>query len=191
MKVILTDNVKTLGNVGEIVNVSTGHARNYLIPNKLAVLADSSNKKQMEDYQKMLAKKVTEAKKAAEDVAKKLSGLTITIEKKIGGSGKLFGAVTTAEIAEELAKKDVEVERRVIFLENIKGLGTYDVKVKLFKDVEATFKLKIEMDAKQAEEMKAKQAAAEKKASKKGKKEETAEVEAAAENTENKENTEA
>lgn len=190
MKVILTDNVKTLGNVGEIVNVSTGHARNYLIPNKLAVLADSSNTKQMEDYQKMLAKKVAEAKKEAEDAAKKLSGLTITLEKKIGGSGKLFGAVTTAEVADELAKKGVEVERRVIILDNIKGLGTYDVKVKLFKGVDATFKLKIEMDAKQAEEMKAKQAAAEKKASKKGKKDDTA-TEANAEETESTENTEA
>lgn len=185
MKVILTETVKTLGNVGETVNVSTGHARNFLIPNKLAVLADSSNKKQMEDYQKMLAKKVAESKKEAEDTAKKLSGLTITLEKKIGGSGKLFGTVTTSEVADELAKKGVEVERRVIILDNIKGLGTYDVKVKLFKGVEATFKLKVEMDAKQAEEMKAKQEQASKKASKKGKKEEgDAEAEATSETTE-------
>lgn len=174
MKVILTENVKTLGTVGEIVNVSAGHARNFLIPNNFAVIADESSKKQMEDYQKMLNKKVQAAKTEAEDKAKKINGLTIALEKKIGGSGKLFGTVTTTEIVEALAKHDIEVERRQIILENIKGLGIYDAKVKLFKGVEATFKLKIDMDAAQAQEMKEKQAQASKKASKNAAKEEAA-----------------
>ena len=76
MKVILTERVKSLGNIGEIVNVSQGFARNYLIPNSLAKLADEGNSKQMEDYQKMLAKKVAEEKAAAEELAKKVSGKT-------------------------------------------------------------------------------------------------------------------
>ena len=182
MKVILTENVKTLGTVGEIVNVSAGHARNFLIPNNFAVLADESSTKQMADYQKMLNKKVQAAKAEAEDKAKKINAFSISLEKKIGGSGKLFGTVTTAEIVDALAKEGVEVERRQVLLENIKGLGTYDVKVKLFKDVEATFKLKIEMDAAQAQEMKEKQAQAAKKAEKKTAK--TEEVVAETENTE-------
>lgn len=166
MKVILTNNVKTLGSIGEIVNVSAGHARNFLFPNNLAILADDSNKKQMEDYQKMLSKKVEEEKKAASEVAKKINALSLTLEKRIGGSGKLFGTVTTQEIANLLADKGIEVERRLILVDNIKGLGSYDVKIKLFKGVEATLKLKVEMDAKQVQEMKEKQANPSKKASK-------------------------
>lgn len=166
MKVILTNKVKSLGNIGEIVNVSQGFARNYLIPNRLAKLADEGNAKQMADYQKMLAKKVAEEKAAAEEVAKKLSGLTVNLTKKIGGSGKLFGTVTNGELAKELEKLGVAVERRLITIENpIKSLGQFDIVAKLFKGVEATFKVNVEIDPKQAEEMAKKQkAAAEKKA---------------------------
>ncbi len=164
MKVILTDRVKSLGNIGEIVNVSQGFARNYLIPNKLAKLADEANAKQMADYQKMLAKKVAEEKAAAEADAKKISGLTISLVKKIGGNGRLFGTVTNTELAAELEKQGVTIERRLITIDTpIKALGEYEVVAKLFKGVEATFKVKVEIDPKQAEELKKKQAAAEKK----------------------------
>lgn len=170
MKVILTDNVKTLGSVGEIVNVSQGYARNYLIPNNKARLADEGNKKQVEDHQKRLAKKVEEQKQAAQEVAKKLQGLTVTLVKKVGGSGKLFGTVTANELSSELEKLGLDVERRLIHIkDSIKSLGQFDVQAKLFKGVEATFKVKVEMDAKQAQEMKEKQAAAEARAAKKGK----------------------
>ena len=164
MKVILTDRVKSLGNIGEIVNVSQGFARNYLIPNKLAKLADEANAKQMADYQKMLAKKVAEEKAAAEADAKKISGLTISLVKKIGGNGRLFGTVTNTELAAELEKQGVTIERRLITIDTpIKALGEYEVVAKLFKGVEATFKVKVEIDPKQSEELKKKQAAAEKK----------------------------
>lgn len=168
MKVILTERVKTLGNIGEIVNVSQGFARNYLIPNKLAKLADEANAKQMQDYQKMLAKKVAEEKAAAEELAKKVSGITVNLIKKIGGNGRLFGTVTNSELSKELEKQGATVERRLITIENpIKTLGDFEITAKLFKGVEATFKVKVEMDPKQVEEMKKKQeAAAKKKAAK-------------------------
>lgn len=174
MKVILTENVKTVGAVGEIVNVSQGFARNYLIPNRLGMLADESNTKQMGDYQKMLSKKVAEEKKVAEDTAKKLNGLTLELIKKVGGNGRLFGTVTNTELSAELEKKGISVERRLIVIETpIKTTGSFEVKAKLFSGVEANFNVKVDMSAQQAEEMRAKQIAAEKKAAKKGKEEST------------------
>ncbi|MBJ00330.1 MAG: 50S ribosomal protein L9 [Halobacteriovoraceae bacterium] len=188
MKVILTDRVKTLGNVGEVVNVSQGYARNYLIPNKLALLADEGNTKQMEDYQKMLSKKVEEEKKAATDLAKQLNGKTITVTKKVGGNGRLFGTVTSTELSKELEKQGVVVEKRLINVDDpIKTLGDFEVKAQLFQGVDATFKVKVEMDPKQVEEEKKKQEAAAKKAGRKGAKEGE---EAKAEGTEAQENAE-
>ena len=187
MKVILTERVKSLGNIGEIVNVSQGFARNYLIPSSKAKLADEGNSKQMADYQKMLAKKVAEEKAAAEALAKKVSGLTVSLVKKIGGNGRLFGTVTNSELSKELEKQGVSIERRLITIEDpIKTLGSFEITAKLFKGVEATFKVVVEMDPKQVEEQKKKQEAAAKKASKK---EAKAEGEATAEATEATEET--
>ncbi|MAX67563.1 MAG: 50S ribosomal protein L9 [Bacteriovoracaceae bacterium] len=182
MKVILTERVKSLGNIGEIVNVSEGFARNFLIPNRKAKLADEGNEKQMADYQKMLQKKVAEEKAAAEDMAKKVSGVVISLEKKIGGNGRLFGTVTNTELAKEFEKQGLNIEKRLITIEDpIKTLGEYDVTAKLFKGVEATFKVKVEIDPKQAEEMKKKQeAAAKKKAAKAKAEKEAPEQEASA-----------
>lgn len=186
MKVILTENVKSLGNVGEIVNVTPGFARNSLIPAKKAILADDSNKKQMADMEKMLAKKVAEQKAEADATAKKLSGITVTLVKKVGGNGSLFGTVTNTELARELEKEGVSIERRMITIDTpIKVLGTYDITAKLFKGVEATFKVKVEIDPKQAEEMKKKQeAAAKKKAAKAAEKSEEKAETASEETTE-------
>lgn len=184
MKVILTENVKSLGNVGEIVNVSPGYARNSLIPARKAILADDSNKKQMADMEKMLAKRVAEQKAAAEEVAKKLSGSTVTLIKKVGGNGSLFGTVTNTEVAKELDKQGISIERRLIHIDTpIKALGTFEIKAKVFKGVEATFNVKVEIDPKQAEEMKKKQEAAAKKKAAKAEKAE-AKADDAAEATE-------
>ena len=163
MKVILTEKVPFLGNVGEIVSVSAGHARNYLIPRKLAVTADESNKRQLEDGQKRLSKKINEYKKAAEDMKKRIDGQHIELFKKVGGSGKLFGSVTNTELAKELESKGIMVERRLINIDNpIKSLGNFDITVKLFKDVDATFQVKVSIDPAQVEEMKKQQLLAEK-----------------------------
>lgn len=155
MKVILTEKVKTLGNVGEIVNVTAGYARNFLFPKRLAVVADVSNTKMLEHQQRTLAKKVDAEKKVAIELKKKIDGTTIEFIKKVGLNGKLFGTVTTAEIATELEKLGVSVERRQITIEeHVKGVGTFAVKAKIFSGVEAAFKIKVSQDAKQAEEMK-------------------------------------
>ncbi len=179
MKVILTERVKSLGSVGETVNVSQGYGRNFLIPNKLAVLADESNSKQIADHEKRLAKKVAEEKAAAEAIAKKLGGVVVTLTKKVGGNGSLFGTVTNTELAKELEKSDIHLERRMITIDTpIKTTGTFDISAKIFKGVEGVFKVKVEVDPVQAEEMKKKQAAA---AAKKAAKKEEAKAESEAE----------
>jgi len=155
MKVILTEKVPALGNIGEIVNVSAGHARNYLVPNGFAMVADDSNKNLLAAQQKSLAKKIQGQKDEANALKAKIEGMTIELIKKVGASGKLFGTVTNAELSKELESRGVEVERRLIHLEApIKGLGIFNAKAKIFQDVEATFKVKISIDPKQAEELK-------------------------------------
>jgi large subunit ribosomal protein L9 len=154
MKVILTNKVKSLGSVGDIVNVSQGYARNYLIPQSFAMLADESNTKQMGDYQKMLAKKVDAEKVEAQEIAKKVSTLSVNIIKKVGGNGNLFGTVTNSEISKKLEELGVSIERRQITIESpIKVLGSYDIPVKLFKGVETTIKVVVEVDPSQAAEV--------------------------------------
>ena len=165
MKVILVEKVPTLGNVGEIVNVSQGYGRNYLIPNKKAVLADDAHKAELENSKKRLSKRMEEEKKEALAIKKKVEGLKLEFVKKVGASGKLFGTVTTAELSKHLGEKGITLERRVLAVsEPIKRVGSYTVKAKLFTDVEADFQVKVVMDPKQAEEIKAKQDKAAKKA---------------------------
>lgn len=155
MKVILTEKVPALGNIGEIVNVSAGHARNYLVPNGFAMVADDSNKKLLAAQQKSLGKKIQAQKDAANEIKKQIEGITLELIKKVGASGKLFGTVTNAELSKELETKGLHVERRLIHLDApIKGLGIFTAKAKIFQDIEATFKIKVVIDPKQAEELK-------------------------------------
>ena len=182
MKVILTEKVKALGTVGEIVNVSAGFARNFLFPKKFAVLADEKNSNVLKDQQKALAKKVQAEKSEAEAMKKKLDGITVELIKKVGANGRLFGAVTSQDIAKELeTKHGVSIERRLLqFDGSIKSLGTYDVKAKLFNDVVANFKLKVTIDAAMAEQLKKEQAEAQRRNAEKKAKAEAAKAEAAA-----------
>lgn len=153
MNVILTEKVSSLGTVGDQVKVSPGFGRNFLIPRGLAVIADESSKKQVAHMQKLLTKKVDAQKEAAAAVKNKIEGVMVNLTKKIGGSGRLFGTVTSQEISVELAKLGHDVERRLISIDTpIKTLGTFSVKAKLFKDVEAVFKVKVEMDPEQIKE---------------------------------------
>jgi large subunit ribosomal protein L9 len=166
MKVILKENVKSLGNIGEILNVSAGYARNFLLPRKLAIVADESNTRIINDFKKALNKKLAQEKAVAEGIKSKVNGISITLMKRVGGSGKLFGSITTADIAAELKKvAGVELEKRTLSVDRaVKQLGTYEVKAKIFGDVEAKFTLKIEIDPAQVEELKeAQKEAAEKK----------------------------
>lgn len=185
MRVILTEKVRTLGNIGEIVNVSQGYARNYLFPKGVAILADDSNKKVLENQRKALEKKILEQKAAAEIVANKLNGLTIELIKKVGLNGKLFGAVTNLELSKELEARDFDIERRVIQIDNpIKSTGEYEIVAKLFTGVEAKFNVKVIMDPKQAEELKKKAEAAAARKKAKAEKAAAEEAEAAAEGAE-------
>jgi large subunit ribosomal protein L9 len=182
MKVILVEKVKSLGTIGEIVNVSAGFARNFLFPRKFAILADEKNSNVLKDKQKALAKKIGAEKDAALAVKKKLDGMTVELIKKVGANGRLFGAVTSQDIVKELEKAGVTVERRLLTFDgSIKSLGTYDVKAKLFNDVVAEFKLKIGIDAAMAEELKKQQAEAQKRNAEKKAKAEAAKAAAAAE----------
>jgi large subunit ribosomal protein L9 len=162
MKVILLEKVKALGNIGEIVNVAEGFARNFLLPRKFALVADAKNANVLKDKQKALAKKVSEERAGAEAIKKKLEGTTIELIKKVGLNGKIFGSVTSADVSKELESKGIHIERRLITIEGaVKSLGTYDVKAKLFgNDVVSSFKLKVTIDAAQAEELKRQQAEA-------------------------------
>lgn len=163
MKVILTKKVPALGNIGEMVNVSLGHARNYLFPQSLAVLADEKNKKVLENQKRSLAKKISAEKKGAEEQKAKIDDLQLEFVKRVGPNGKLFGSITSNDLSEELAKRGLDVEKRLIQIANpIKQLGAYTVRVKLFMDVEAKFQVKVVIDPEQAEEIKLQQAAAEK-----------------------------
>lgn len=184
MKVILTETVKKLGSVGDIVNVSPGFARNFIIPNNYGVIADEGNAKNLEDKQKMLAKKVSEERSRAEETKKKIEGLSLNLTKKVGGNGRLFGTVTSNEIANALEKEGHEIEKRMIVIDNpIKTLGNFEIKAKIFQDIEASFKVNVEMDAKQVEELERK-AKAKKAAKKEVVSEEKAEGAEEAESTE-------
>ena len=164
MKVILTEKVKSLGNIGEIVNVSPGHARNFLFPRKLGLFANEKNQRVLENQKRALGKKIQEEKKEAIGIKKKLDGLEIVLTKKVGANGKLFGTVTSSEVSKELAKREIGVERRLLVIETpIKSVGAFTIKAKIFQDVVSEFQVKVEMDPKQLEELQNKSKAAPKK----------------------------
>jgi large subunit ribosomal protein L9 len=186
MKVLLKENVKSLGNIGEVVNVSPGFARNFLVPRKLAIIAGSAGAKGELAHQKIMAKKIEAAKKAAQEVAKKLNGLNIVFIRKVGANSKLFGSITTLEISDELIKLGHQIDRKQISLDRpIKQLGQYEAKVKVFTEVEAKFNVKVEIDPVQAEELKKQQKEAAERKKKEAKAAQEAEKKAKKEAAEN------
>lgn len=162
MKVILLEKVKNLGNIGQIVTVAEGFARNFLLPRKFALVADGKNSNMLKDRQKALGKKIQAEQAGAVAIKGKLEGLTLEIIKKVGQNGKMFGSVTTQDVSKELEGKGIQVERRLITIEgSAKNLGTFDCKARLFgNDVVANFKIKVMIDPAQAEELKKQQAEA-------------------------------
>ncbi len=139
MQVILREDVKDLGRMGDILNVADGYGRNFLIPKKLAIEADPKNIKEFEHYKKIVAEKARKEKKAADDIAARISSTTITIPARAGEEDRLFGSVTAMDIAEALLKEGVEIDKRRIILEEpIKRLGTYTVTVKIHPETNAS-----------------------------------------------------
>jgi large subunit ribosomal protein L9 len=144
MEVILREHVDNLGHRGEIVKVADGYARNYLLPRKLALLATEGNKKQIERERVKFDAKELEEKKVAEAVAARMGGLEIVIARKVGETEALYGSVTSGDIAEALAAKGFDIERRKLQLPDpIKKIGDVDVPVKLHRDVTASVKVKV------------------------------------------------
>ncbi|MFH1223223.1 MAG: 50S ribosomal protein L9 [Pseudomonadota bacterium] len=142
MKVILKKNIDKLGGIGDVVNVSEGHARNYLFPQGLAVNAGDGNVKAVEHHKKVIQDKINTEKKHAEKVAEKLSAHSCTITKKAGEEDKLFGSVTSADIEEALKKAGFEISRKdIVIPEHIKTLGVYTIPVKVYHGVEAHLKV--------------------------------------------------
>jgi large subunit ribosomal protein L9 len=144
MQVILREHVDNLGRRGEIVRVADGYARNYLLPRKLALLATEGNKKQIERERGKYVAKEAEEQKVAEAMAERLGALDIAIAKKVGETEALYGSVTTADIAEALAAKGFQIDRRKLHLsEPIKRLGDFDLPVRLHPDVTAHIKVRV------------------------------------------------
>jgi large subunit ribosomal protein L9 len=146
MEVILREHVDNLGRRGEIVKVADGYARNYLLPRKLALLATDGNKKQIERERAKFEVKELEEQKVAQAVADRMATVEIEIARRVGETEALYGSVTSSDIAEALAAKGFDLDRRKIHLpEPIKRLGEYEVPVKLHREV--TLKLKVRVVA--------------------------------------------
>ena len=137
MEIILKEDVSNLGNANDLITVKDGYARNYLIPKKLAVIATKSAKKHRDEIVRQKAYKDERIKKEAEEVAEKIKNKKVKIGAKTSSSGKIFGSVNTIQIAEALAKKGVEVDRKNITLQDapIKEAGNYTAIIKLHRDV--------------------------------------------------------
>ena len=145
MKVILLQDVKGKGKKGQMIEVSDGYARNFMLPKKLAIEAtpDAINTMKMND--KATQERIAREKAEALETSKKLRAMTLTVKAKGGGAGRLFGAVTNAEIASALEKQGVKLDKRKIVMnENIKSVGTYTVTCKLGYEINAPLTVKIE-----------------------------------------------
>jgi large subunit ribosomal protein L9 len=144
IQVILQQDLKNLGKSGELVRVRPGYARNYLIPRSLAQPATARAIRQVEHEQRILALRAAKTKGEAATLAERLAGVTVTIERKSGEENRLFGSVTTKDIAAALKEQGLEVERKRLELaEAIRTTGTYDVTVRLLGDITATFKVAV------------------------------------------------
>jgi large subunit ribosomal protein L9 len=147
MEVVLKKDHENLGNALDVVSVKDGYARNFLIPNGIAVAASEGNKKAVAESKKLSEKKEEKKLKEARQLAKKIEGVPCTIPVNVGEEDKLFGSVTSQEIADFLKKEGIEIEKRDIELEEpIKQLGVYSVKIGLYKDVSAKLKVWVVKD---------------------------------------------
>ena len=143
MQVILVQDVANLGYKNDIVKVKDGYGRNYLIPNKLAIIANESNVKQLNENLKQQAKKLAQQLADAQALAEKLAATVINVAVKANEDGKIFGTVTTAQIAEALSAQGFEIDRKVISIEPVKELGEAIATARLHREVKAEIKLNV------------------------------------------------
>jgi len=145
MKIILTDEVRGLGRRGDVVEVKNGYARNFLLPQGLAFLANPANVRRLDEEKKRYDEKILHEKGVAEKVAEQMTGLRLTLVKKAGEGDVLYGSVTASEIADRLADKGIAVDRRRIELEEpIKRLGEHQVHVRLHRDVTVPITIEVQ-----------------------------------------------
>lgn len=144
VKVILREDIARLGDAGDLVNVKPGYARNFLIPQGKAIFATAAKVKELEHHRRIIAENMAKHLKDLTAAKDRLEQLRLEVEAQAGEEGKLFGSVTTLQIAELVAAKGIEIDRRKIDLkEPIKELGDHEVPVKLHREVIATLKLKV------------------------------------------------
>ena len=143
MEVILIQDVANLGYNNDIVKVKDGYGRNYLIPNRFAVIANDSNRTQLAENLKQQAHKLAKLLADAQALAEKLANTVITLPAKANEDGKIFGTITTAQISEALAAQGIEVDKKVISIEPVKTLGEAVATAKLHREVKAEIKLNV------------------------------------------------
>jgi large subunit ribosomal protein L9 len=148
MEVILKEDVMKLGSRGDVVKVAEGYGRNFLLPRKLAIEATTGNKKVVEQMRAAALRRSAKEKAQAEELSKQFDGLSVSFQRRSGENDQLFGSVTSGDIAESLAKKGFNLDRRKIQLhEPLKSIGEFTLPVKLHKDVTAHLKVVIEKEA--------------------------------------------
>ena len=147
MEVILKEDVPSLGSRGDVVKVAEGFGRNYLLPRKLAIVATAGNKSVIEQMKAASVRRSAKEKTQAEELSKQFDGLSVSFTRKSGENDQLFGSVTSGDIAEALAKKSFDIDRRKIQLhEPLKTVGEFTVPIKLHKDVTTHLKVVIEKE---------------------------------------------
>ena len=161
MEIILKEDIIGLGYKNDIVNVKSGYGRNYLIPTGKAVIASASAKKVLAENLKQQAHKLAAQLAAAEEEAKKLEGVSVEVEAKVSATGVLYGSVTAATVAEELAKKGIEVDRKRILMKDIKTVGECAATVVFHKEVKVEVPVTVLAEGNVAAEKPAEEAAAE------------------------------
>jgi large subunit ribosomal protein L9 len=147
MKLILREDVENLGRGGDVVDVKPGYGRNFLLPRGLAVNANPKNLREIEHQKSVATAKAAKLKASAAAIAKRLSETPVTLKRKVGDQEKLFGSVTALDIAEALAARGLQIDRRSIELaEPIKTIGEFEVSVKLHHDIVGKAKVKVEAE---------------------------------------------
>ena len=149
MKVILLQDIKSVGKKGQVLDASDGYARNFLLPKKMAVIADAANMNALKTKQEANKYKKDMSMAAAKELKEKMKDFELIFKIKAGDNGKIFGSVTIKDIADELNKKYfVEVDKKKVMLDDaIKNLGTYNVEIKLFEGISGTLKVSVEAES--------------------------------------------
>jgi len=144
MEIILKEDVRGLGYKNDIVKVKDGYGRNYLLPQKLAILASESSRKVLAENLKQAAHKVARIKSDAENLAAKIGALKVEIATKVGDTGRIFGAITSLQVSDALKAKGFAIDRKKIsFTQEIKAVGTYNVVLDLHKEVKHAIEISI------------------------------------------------